>query len=75
MVTLAEENLNERMTTENEHNCRDDNRTKSDIEKYGLSVILIEASDYLPFAYRIGLWAKFNHPEIICFGLSTQTLH
>lgn len=76
MVTLAEENLNERMTTENEHNCRDDNQTKSDIEKYGLSVILIEASDYLPsFAYSIGLWAKFNHPEIICFGLSTQTLH
>jgi len=64
------------MTTENEHNCRDESRTVSDIEKYGLSVILIEASDYLPsFAYSIGLWAKYNHPEIICFGLSTQTLH
>ena len=64
------------MTTENEHNCRDESRTKSDIEKYGLSVIIIEASDYLPsFAYSIGLWAKYNHPEIICFGLSTQTLH
>jgi hypothetical protein len=76
VVTLAEENLNERMKTENEDNCRDDNRTKSDIEKYGLSVILIEASDYLPsFTYSIGLWAKYKHPEIICFGLSTQTLH
>lgn len=64
------------MTTENEHNCSDESRTVSDIEKYGLSVILIEASDYLPsFAYSIGLWAKYNHPEIICFGLSTQTLH
>ena len=64
------------MTTENEHSCRDDNRTKSDIEKYGLSVILIEATEYLPsFAYSIGLWSKYSHPEIICFGLSTQTLH
>lgn len=64
------------MTTENEHNCRDDDQTKSDIEKYGLSVILIESTDYLPsFAYSIGLWSKYNHPEIICFGLSTQTLH
>jgi hypothetical protein len=76
VVTLTEDDLNERMTIENEHNCRDDSRTKSDIEKYGLSVILIEATDYLPsFAYSIGLWAKYNHPEIICFGLSTQTLH
>ncbi len=72
----AKENLNKRMTTENKHNCKDINRTNSDIEKYGLSVILIEATDYLPsFAYSIGLWTKFNHPEIICFGLGTQTLH
>jgi hypothetical protein len=76
VVNLTDNNLNEKMTLENEHNCRDDNRTKSDIENYGLSVILIEASDYLPsFAYSIGLWGKYNHPEIICFGLSTQTLH
>ena len=64
------------MATENKPNCRDENRTKSDIEKYGLSVIIIEATDYLPsFAYSIGLWTKYNHPEIICFGLRTQTLH
>ncbi len=64
------------MTTEQEHNCRDDNRTASDIEKFGLSVIIIEATDYLPsFAYSIGLWQKFKHPEIICFGLRNQTLH
>lgn len=76
VIVLVKENLNERMTIENEHNCRDDNQTKSDIEKYGLSVILIEASEYLPsFAYSIGLWDKFNHPEIICFGLRIQTLH
>ena len=64
------------MTEDNEHNCRNDEQTQSDIEKFGLSVIIIEATDYLPsFAYSIGLWQKFNHPEIICFGLRTQTLH
>ncbi|MCQ4035080.1 DUF4262 domain-containing protein [Kaistella montana] len=64
------------MTEDNEHNCRNDEQIQSDIEKFGLSVIIIEATDYLPsFAYSIGLWQKFNHPEIICFGLRTQTLH
>jgi hypothetical protein len=63
------------LMTEKDHNCRDDNRTSADIEKYGLSVIIIEATEYLPsFAYSIGLWQKFSHPEIICFGLTTKTL-
>jgi hypothetical protein len=64
------------MKTEQEHNCRDENRTTSDIQKFGLTVIIIEATEYLPsFAYSIGLWQKYNHPEIICFGLSTKSLH
>ena len=54
----------------------DDQRTRSNIEKHGLTVIIIEATEYLPaFAYSIGLWQQFNHPEIICFGLTTKTLH
>jgi hypothetical protein len=54
----------------------EENKTSADIENYGLSVILIEATDYLPsFAYSIGLWQKFKHPEVICFGLSVKTLH
>lgn len=64
------------MTTDKEHNCRDDQKTNSDIEKYGLTVIMIKATDYLPsLAYSIGLWKKFGHPELISFGLSTETLH
>lgn len=64
------------MREDNEHNCRNNEQTKSDIEKFGLSVIIIEATDYSPsFAYSIGLWQKFKHPELICFGLRTQTLH
>ena len=64
------------MTADKEHNCRNDAQTISDIKKFGLSVILIEATEYLPsFAYSIGLWQKFKHPELICFGLQPKTLH
>lgn len=64
------------MEAEHPHNCRDDIQTAAHIEKYGLSVILIAATDYLPsFAYSIGLWQKYRHPEVICFGFKTQTLH
>ncbi|MES2648916.1 MAG: DUF4262 domain-containing protein [Bacteroidota bacterium] len=62
--------------TDQTHDCRDDDRTKSNIKKYGLTVIILEATDYLPaFAYSIGLWKTFKHPELICFGLTTKTLH
>lgn len=68
------------MSDENNHNCPDPDDLRKDIqlniEEYGLQVIMIEATDYLPsFAYSIGLWQKYNHPEIICFGLSTSLLH
>ncbi|WP_276380059.1 DUF4262 domain-containing protein [Flavobacterium sp. H4147] len=68
------------MTAENKHNCVDSDtlfkKTRNNIDKYGLQIIVIEATDYLPsFAYSIGLWEKYNHPEIICFGLSNNLLH
>jgi Domain of unknown function (DUF4262) len=64
------------MKTEDEHSCIDDNRTASHIKEFGLSVIMLEATDYLPsFAYSVGLWQKYEHPEIICFGLPTKTMH
>jgi len=37
---------------------------------------MIEESDYLPsFAYTIGLWKNYKHPELISFGLTLNTLH
>jgi hypothetical protein len=64
------------MTNNQDHNCIDDDKLIADIEEFGWSVLLIEATDYLPsFAYTVGLWKNYNHPEIISFGLSTQTLH
>jgi len=68
--------LRTKMTTDNEHNCRDDQKTNSNIEKYGLTVIAVSETEYLPsFAYSIGLWKNFKHPEVISFGLTTETLH
>lgn len=43
------------------------------IENYGCHLTLIEEDNYLPaFVYSIGLYKKFGHPEIICFGLNTN---
>ena len=47
-----------------------------DIRNYGWSVIIIEATDYLPsFAYTVGLWESYKQPELISFGLTNNTLH
>ena len=46
-----------------------------DIKKYGWAVLSIENSAYLPnFSYTVGLWKNYNHPELICFGLTSKTL-
>lgn len=59
------------------HDCNDaDDKIIEDVHNYGWSVIMIEATEYLPsFAYTIGLWRTYNHPEIISFGLTLKTLH
>jgi hypothetical protein len=37
---------------------------------------MVNQTDYLPsFAYSIGLWQTFKHPEIICFGLPNDLGH
>lgn len=46
------------------------------IAEYGWHVVLIEAENEEPaFAYSIGLYHSFRHPEIIAFGLKRDTLH
>lgn len=39
------------------------------IESVGVALIPTHTEDGLPFAYTIGLEAKFNHPELIVMGL------
>jgi hypothetical protein len=46
------------------------------IAEYGWHFVLIEAENDLPaFAYSIGLYHSFRHPEIVAFGLKLDTLH
>ena len=68
------------MTEESKHNCisKDDllEQTKLNITKFGLQVIMVTSTNYSPsFAYSIGLTKSYNHPEIICFGLSNNLAH
>lgn len=62
------------MESENGHNClsKEDllKQTKSNIDKFGLQVIMVPPTNYShSFAYSIGLTKTYSHPEIICFGL------
>lgn len=67
------------MTTEqelNEHDKLAEKRIVEDVEKFGWHVGLFEPTENEPsFAYTIGLWKTYGHPEIISFGLTTKTLH
>lgn len=48
---------------------------KENIDAFGCHLVLLEADNYLPgFVYTIGLFEKFNHPEIICFGLNNDVM-
>jgi len=65
------------MNEENKHHCiNKDNlveKTSLNISKYGLQVIMVSSTKYSPsFAYSIGLTETYDHPEIICFGLSND---
>lgn len=52
------------------------NDIKLNIDKFGFQVIMVGSTCYCPsFAYSIGLTQKFNHPEIICFGLPNDIGH
>ena len=62
------------------NNCEDsykvENKIIADAESVGWSVVMVEATAYSPsFAYTIGLWRNYRHPEMIAFGLTTKTLH
>lgn len=48
----------------------------ADVERYGLHVINVAADDRGPgFAYSVGLFRTFAHPELILVGLPRQTMH
>ena len=48
----------------------------SDIEEVGWHVIMVSEDDKEPsFAYSIGLFRTFDHPEIVVFGLDLEVMH
>jgi hypothetical protein len=64
--------------TQEEHNKHDLEAKQSilkNIEEYGCHLALLEPTSYLPgFVYTIGLYKKYSHPEIICFGLKNEVM-
>lgn len=48
---------------------------QSNIDEFGCEIIEVEGNGYFPsYVYTIGLYQEFNHPEIVCFGLSCETM-
>lgn len=48
----------------------------ADVQRYGLHVLKVGAEEDSPtFAYSVGLYHTFAHPEIIMLGLGLDTMH
>jgi hypothetical protein len=53
-----------------------DEQMRADIATYGWHVIKVFEDDEGPaFAFTIGLYRRFEHPELIVFGLPLDTMH
>jgi hypothetical protein len=53
-----------------------DHALLADVQRHGWHVIGVEADDEGPaFAYSVGLYHNFGHPEVIVFGLSVSIMH
>lgn len=51
-------------------------RCVADVERYGLHVLKIGAEvDSPTFAYSVGLYHTFGHPELIILGLDLDVMH
>lgn len=48
----------------------------ADVAQYGLHIIRVAAEEDSPeFAYSVGLYHTFAHPEVIMLGLRSETMH
>jgi hypothetical protein len=53
-----------------------DRKLLADVERHGWHVIGVEEDEEGPaFAYSIGLYRTFGHPEVLVFGLPVPVLH
>ena len=54
----------------------DDEKLVADVKKYGWHVVKILEKDETPgWAFSVGLYKNFNHPEIVVFGLNDEVAH
>lgn len=63
---------------EHEPRCKglDDEKLLADVADYGWHVLKIFGKDATPgWAFSIGLYKNFNHPEIVVFGLNDDFMH
>ena len=64
------------MTAHQKHDRETEANIIKAVAQHGWFVAKFPATDYLPsFCYTIGLWKNYQHPELISFGLTTETLH
>jgi hypothetical protein len=57
---------------------RDQHEQKAvdDVQRYGLHIVHVLAEgDLPPFAYTVGLYRTFGHPEILIYGLPKDGAH
>lgn len=48
----------------------------ADVERYGLHILNVMPDDAGPgFAYTVGLYRSFGHPEVIIVGLRREVMH
>jgi Domain of unknown function (DUF4262) len=53
-----------------------DRKLLSDIEKYGWHIVFVaEEEDSPRFAFTVGLYYSFSHPEILVVGLKQEVAH
>src|SRR5688572_28013471 len=53
-----------------------DRKLLADVERHGWHVVGVEEDEEGPsFAYSIGLYYSFKHPELIVFGLPVRVMH
>ncbi|MEH6304262.1 DUF4262 domain-containing protein [Olivibacter sp. CPCC 100613] len=59
-----------------QHSSLNHAQLEKSLQETGWYVVMIEGTAYQPsFAYTIGLWRNFGHPELIAFGLPLKTMH
>ncbi len=72
---VTEESMSNKLMADRSQLDDDERKLVEDVENVGWHVIAIEEDDEGPgFAYIIGLHHSFDHPEVIVFGLRTESL-